>query len=157
MARLHAKYFKIVAANGDLDAASEISLANNAVNVMAEGVMVEHTITTNPSPVERYEIGTRFSVKGTLAYDDDTYLTSILGGSLTSSVYTKQQGIRTLADKDIRIGIYRHDGAIVLHDFTDVNFVPKFELAYEQGKRTYLPFEAVGTNTSEMTIDNSAA
>jgi len=157
MGRLHASYFKVVTAGGDLDAATERELAKNVVTLTGEGKMVEHIVSDNPNPVERYEIGTGFNLKGVIVYDDDQDAVDLLGGSITSSVYTKTHGIRTLPKKDIRVGVYRKDGEIVTYDLTDMNFMPKVEAAFEQDKRTYLPFELMSTSTSDLTIDNSAA
>lgn len=157
MAILHAKYFKIVPANGNLGSATELKLALDSVSIKKEGKLVEHFTSDHPAAAERYEIGSLYEIKGTLVFDDPSILTYIFGGAYTAGVYTKQQGIRTLPNYDIRIGHVRTDGETVPEDFTDVNFTPLVEQSFEQGKRTYLPFTAMGTATSENTLDNSAA
>lgn len=155
--RLHVRYVKIVPAGGDLDAATPLDVTNQAVTFSVEDVLVEHIITTNPNPAERYAIGTRFSLKAQLAYDDDSQLTYLLGGTYGNGIYHKPQEIRTLPLRDLRLEVYRTDTEIVNYDFNDVHFIPKFESSFEQGKRTYLSFEIMGTATTEMTIDNTPA
>src|SRR3972149_10940223 len=156
MARLHATYFKLVNAGGDLDAATQRSIVDNDLELNAEGVVVEHIISSNPSPVERYEIGTKITGKFVMIYDDENDALDVLGGSLVSSVYTKAQGTRTLAKKDMRFGIIRtSDHTVIPMDITDVNLTPKMQLKFKQGSRTYLPCEFMGTSTSDLTIDNS--
>lgn len=155
---LHAKYIKIVAAGGNLGAATERSLTKEKIAVSDKGVLAEHTLSTNPNPVARHEIGTEFSVKGVLGQADEELLPTLLGGTTTSNVWTKVQGIRTLTMYDIEIGVYRAtDGLIVKHTLTDMNFMPEAEFGHEQTKRTYLPFTLMSTATSDHSIDNSAA
>lgn len=157
MRTLHAKYIKIVAAGGDLGAASELTLTKDAATVKGSPSIVEHICSDNPNPVSREEIGTLFEAKGILSATLDE-LVFLMGGSHVTSVYTKTQGVRTLPKYDIRFGVYRPaDGLIILEDFTDMQFVGEIEKAFEQGKNTYLPFTAMSTNTSDYTIDNSAA
>jgi hypothetical protein len=157
MRTLHARYIKIVAAGGDLDAASEISLAKDVVVLKSSPNIVEHVCSDNPNPVERQEIGTGFEIRGVLAAATLDDLVFLVGGSHITNVYTKIQGIRTLPKYDIRLGIYRPaDGLIILEDLTDMHFVGEIEQAFEQGNNTYIPFTAKATATSDLTIDNSA-
>ena len=156
MDRLHAKYIKIVDAGGDLDAAAEMELASDQVVLTVTPEIVEHVISKSPLPKERYEIGTNLAVKGVLAAASLTEIQTLLGGNITSNVWTKTQGVRTLPKYDIRIGVYRpSDGEIVEHTLTDMQFIAAGEMAFEQKKKSYLPFEAAGTDTSDITIDNS--
>lgn len=157
MGRLHAKYFKVAVAGGDLDAATERELAKNEINLKGTDHVVEHITHDHPEPKERYGIGSGYEIKGVMVYDDDNDLVDMFGGTLTANVYTKVQGIRTLPMKDIRFGVYRKDGLIVLYDFTDMNFMPEFEAQFAQNNRTYLPFTLKSTKTTDFTVDNMAA
>lgn len=156
MDRLHASYIKVVAAGGDLDAATAIDLANEKVSITLTPEIVEHIITNSPLPKERYEIGTNIGCKAVMASADLSEIVTLLGGTVTSNVYTKTQGVRTLPKYDIRIGVYRpSDGVVVPHDMTDMHFIAAVEMGFEQKKKSYLPFEAAATDTSDFTIDNS--
>jgi hypothetical protein len=157
MLQLHCKYIKIVAANGDLDAAAEIGLTKDVVSVKADAVIVEHILSTNPNPADRFEIGSKFEIKGILADPSLANYVIFFGGVQNSNVYTKTQGIRTLGKYDIRLGVYRNDGLIIERNYTDMEFTAPQEQAFEMGKMTYLPFAAMSTSTTEETIDNSAA
>lgn len=153
---LHAAHFKIVAAGGDLDAAPEILLEKTDVNVEAERVILEDFTSQFPQPVERYEIGTNFMVKGVFSQADLDRVVEMIGGVNTLEVYTKIQQVLILAKYDIRLGIYRPtDGLIVPWTLTDMQNVAKVSWAMANGKKTYLPFEFKGTHTSDLTIDNS--
>ena len=44
---------------------------------------------------------------------------------------------------------------IVTHDMTDMQFIAPVEMSFEQKSKSYLPFEAKATDTSDFTIDNS--
>lgn len=156
MQQLHCKYIKIVTANGDLDAAAETKLTKDVVSVKGEQVIVEHILSTNPNPNARYEIGSKFEIKGILADPALTDYVTLFGGSQVNNVYTKTQGIRTLGKYDIRLGVYRNDAAIIERTYTDMQFNVAQEQGFEQGKVTYLPFTAVSTETTDETIDNSA-
>jgi hypothetical protein len=158
MDRLQAAYIKIVTAGGDLNAAPELDLATDKVSIIVTPEVVEHIITRSPLPKERYEIGTNLAVKGVLASASLQEIQYLLGGSVVSEVYTKTQGVRTLPKYDIRVGVYRpSDGVVVPHDLTDMHFVAAVEMGFEQKKKSYLPFEAKGSDTSDFTIDNSVS
>jgi len=157
MRTLHAKYIKIVAAGGDLSTAPEKKLAKNAVVIKAEPSLVEHITADNPNPQERYEIGTGFELKGVLGDSDLDDLVFILGGTHTTNVYTKTQGVRTLPKYDIEVGVYRpSDAKIIKYTLTDMEFTAAVEESFEQGNVKYLPFTAQSVATSDLTIDNSA-
>ena len=83
MDRLHAAYIKIVAAGGDLDAATAIDLATEKVAITLTPEIVEHIITRSPLPKERYEIGTDIGAKGVMASASLDEITYLLGGTYT--------------------------------------------------------------------------
>ncbi|NIR51766.1 hypothetical protein GWO43_24635 [candidate division KSB1 bacterium] len=157
MDKLHAKYIKIVTTGGDLDAATEIKLAQDTVTIKHTGAVVEHKHSQNPNPDERTEWGTEWEIRGVFSLATQSELVTLLGGSENANVYTKTQGIRTLSNYDVRIAVYRaSDGLLVLKDVTKVNFMPEVEESYEAGSRFYLPFMMKSTDTSDYTSDNSA-
>ena len=155
---LHAKYFKFVAAGGDLDAASERKLAMNALSVKYTEKIVENKSSQAVNPEDRHSIGIIPEGRGVLQAGTQDDLVAVHGGSHTGNVWTKGQSIRTLKKYDVRFAYYRaSDGLLVIEDWTDMNFIPETELSYEQEKMTYLPFALMATATTDVTRDNSAA
>ncbi len=157
MDSMHAIYFKQVAAGGDLDAASEMALAKEAATLKADEIIVEKFNSEHTAPTDRVGIGTNFEMKVVLLSATQANMVSFFAGSETSSVYTKDQEVRTLAKHDVRLGVYRaSDGLTILKDLTDVNIIPAWEESFEQGKFFYLPLTIQSTSTSTYSSDNSA-
>lgn len=158
MRTLHVLGVKVVAAGGDLDAATLRPVVDDTVTVNIEGVAVEHKRSDNPNPAARDEIGTMYTVRWIYAESDETELIEIIGGATVTNVTTKTQGLRALPKYDIRLHVVRQsDKLTILEDFTDMQFEPKVELARKQGDNTYLPVEAKSSSTTDYSIDNSAS
>lgn len=156
MDMLHAKYIKIVPTGGDLSAATEMDLAGEKVDVTLTPEIVEHVISKSSIAKERYRIGTDIVVAGVFGNATLQQIQTLLGGTITNDVYTRGQGIETLAQYDIELGVVRpSDGQIVEHTFTKMNFAAAVKFGFETKKKSYLPFEAKATSESDVTIDNS--
>lgn len=157
MARLKAKYIKIVAAGGDLDGATEKKLSQDAVQFTIEGNVIDHLTSDNVNPKDRYEDGTMYALKGKLCdvLEDDLVL--IAGGAVATSVYTKTQGIRALPKYDIELGVLQHSGTILKKTLTNMQFVDTTDLSYEVAGVTYLPFSAKSTDTTQHEDDPTGA
>jgi hypothetical protein len=152
---LHATYVKIVAAGGDLDAASENKLAKEVARINIAPAIVERMSSNSPAPNTRAEVGTLFESDFVMMAATLDHLVLALGGTHSSSVFTKTQGFRTLPKYDIRFGVVRaSDGLIQTLDITDIQFVDPVELPFEHGQWTYLKLKAKGTDTSELVWDN---
>lgn len=157
MRTLHAFYLKYVTADGDLSAATEHKLFDDTLTISAEGVLVERILSNNPNPKDRIEIGSKYTLKCMLGDSALDQLTAVFGGAVTSNVFTKNQGIRTLAGYDIEVGVKRpSDGATIKITLTDMNFIPNFEEVFKQGDNQYLPVELQSTSETTYSMDNSA-
>jgi hypothetical protein len=155
--KLHAAYVKIVAAGGDLDAATQLKIAENAVNHKCAGRVIAKTAHDNPNPIERYESGAVHELKFVLLEFNHARLLEIIGGSEVSGVYTKTQSIRILLKYDIRVAVYREtDALLIFEDWTDMNIMPEVQEDLQTDKMTLLPVTAMSTSTSDWTSDNSA-
>jgi len=153
---LHIDHIKVVAAGGDLDAASQLTCQGDQVAATLTQELIDHIITSSPLPQNRYRIGVTPVIKGVFAAADLDMLVNLIGGSHALNVFTYTQGVTTVSKFDIRLGVYRaSDGAIVNWDFTDMQFIQAAELAFKTKSMAYLPFEASGTASTEISIDNS--
>lgn len=153
---LHAEYAKLIAQGGDLGAATERELiADENLTCKAEGVELDHIISTNPSPKEVIEIGTKIDGKFILAAGDRDDFVHILGGTHAADVYSKTQDIRILPQKDLRFRVATTAAGFVLIDLIYMFLTAMVEWTFKQNERFYLPVEYRGSNLSVLTIDGT--
>jgi len=154
---LHVSYFKMVAAGGDLSAAPDREVTKDAVAVNIEPVIVEHHNSKTPQPVRRYDIGTNIGIQGVLSDGTLDDVALFTGGAVAVDVFTKNAvGVRQLPKQDIEIGVFRpSDGAVKKWTLTNMEFTQSTNLQLQQGNANYLPFNAAGTSTTVLTIDNA--
>lgn len=158
MKLLHVEYMKLVATGGDLDAATEMKVVQEAVTIEAEGVEIEHILSTSPNPAEIIEAGSKIKARTVLAAADSNTFVDIFGGTYTNSVWEKDQDPRTLDEYDIRWRIASTDhGKFFLVDITHVFVVPKLSLNLAPGKRFYLPLDIKGSPDSVISKDDTNA
>lgn len=156
MNQLHVKYVHYVAAGGVLASAPAHEVLNEEVGIKATPKIIEHILSSNPSPKTRYRIGTEFEARFTFGEATLDEAKAAAGGTHTTNVFTLGQDIAELTKYDIRFDVVRpSDGAIVEVDLTDMQFTSGLDFKYVSGKRLYLPAELKSTATSDLTIDNS--
>lgn len=153
---LHAAYIKIVATGGDLDSADEYKLNNEVATHVMTPVIAERNYSSNPNPNARVEVGHTHQINAVLGLPTYDHYVQLIGGTHNASVFTKTQSKRVLPKYDIRIATYRDDGQLVLKDWTNMQFTGAIEESWEQGESFFLPFEAMSTDESDYTADNSA-
>jgi len=159
MRRLHVKYFKYVAANGDLDAATEKELVNSEAVEKVEQHIVEAVTSKNKNPRERYRVGRGISLKAMLYEATQADQAVFFGGSVASESYTVNQTVAKLAKYDLRLGIYDGDSGLVYTiDYTDMQFVGNMENSFKEAGSgiVNIAFEAMSTDTSDRTEDIDA-
>lgn len=157
MELLHAEYFKMVAAGGDLDTAAERDLiqGENAA-VELEGVQIEHLLSTSPNPNQIHQAGTKIKLRAVLAAATRDDMVNILGGSHTDGVFTLDQTPRNLGKFDVRFRIATiNNGKFGLMDVTNCFVEPNWKGAFKHGARYYLPFDIKGADDSVFTYDGS--
>jgi len=156
---LHVKYFKYVAANGNLAGASEHQLVNAEVSEKIESHLVERILSDNKNPADRYRVGYGVSIKGVLSNASQADKAVFFGGTVTSEVYTRTQGVAKLAKYDLRLAVIDADtGLLVLKDYFDMQFIGNEENSFKEAGAgiSNIAFEAMSTSTTDVSEDASA-
>jgi len=154
---LHVKYIKWVAAGGNLGSATERKLVNSEAAEKIETHIVERILSDNKNPLKRYRVGLGISLKFVL--DDATQADKVVffGGSVTSEVRTRTQGISTMANYDIRLAIYDADtGLLVLKDYTDMQFTGNEENSFKEAGSGIANVAVEAMSTSDTDVSENA-
>ena len=160
MQELYPSYVKTVAADGDLDAASQRKLIQDVpYKLTIDRKLLEHILSDNPNPNEIIALQPSFLSTYVMGAAEYTDMPNVLGrGTASGDIYTLTQGIDSLSKFDHRIAVMRTDGTtLTFIDITDLFYVPKLEAQFQAAGRFYLPCEMKGSDTSQLTWDISPA
>jgi len=143
MDHLYPDYVKIVATGGNLSSALARDLIEKQpAEVDVEGVELEHLLSDDVNPAAFVWVGHKSLIKLTLAAASvEDINTHILPGTYAASAMTLSQGVKTLAEVDIRLAVMRTNGSTALFDFTHMTLKPKVTAPFQMKERFYLPIE----------------